>query len=270
MLVLLNCRKFHVKSCEYFLYRIQVIIIFDHMEYYFITGTSTGIGKAIAERLLVKKTVTVFGFSRRKMIEHPNYRHITMDFSNLEDVLQFEFPEINQAERIVLINNAGVIGDIGFVGNKDNSAVVNTYNINIVSPSVLINRFIKKYQSMETEKTILNISSGAGRHAIAAWSEYCASKAALDMFSQTIAEEQTFLPEAKRINIFSVAPGIVDTAMQDQIRDAGKERFPYHETFVDYKSQNLLTSPEEVAVGVQDIIENPARYSEVILDLRNM
>ena len=170
----------------------------------------------------------------------------------------------------MLINNAGVIGDIGFVGNKDNSAIVSTYTINIVSPSILINRFIKKYQLMETEKTILNISSGAARHSIAAWSDYCASKAALDMFSQTIAEEQTFLPEPQRFRVFSVAPGIVDTPMQDQIRDAGKERFPYHETFVDYKAQNLLTSPKEVAAGIQDIIDNPAKYSEVIMDLRNL
>jgi len=240
------------------------------MEYYFITGTSTGIGKAIAERLLAKKEVTIFGLSRRQTISHPNYRHVAMDLSRPENLLQFEFPEINRAERIVLINNAGVIGDIGFVGNKDNSIIVSTYNINIVSPSILINRFIKKYQSMETEKTILNISSGAARHSIAAWSDYCASKSALDMFSQTVAEEQSFLPESQRFHVFSVAPGIVDTPMQDQIRDAGKERFPYHETFVDYKAQNLLTLPEEVAVGVQDIIENPAKYSEVIMDLRNL
>jgi len=240
------------------------------MEYYFITGTSTGIGKAIVEQLLSKKTITIFGLSRRQTISHPNYRHIVMDLSSPENLLQFSFPEINQAERIVLINNAGIIGDIGFVGNKDNSAIVSTYNINIVSPSILTNLSIKKYQFMETEKTILNISSGAARHSIAAWSEYCASKAALDMFSQTVAEEQSFFPEQQRFRVFSIAPGIVDTPMQDEIRAAGKERFPYHETFVNYKTQNLLTSAEEVAKGIQDIIENPAGYSEVIMDLRNL
>ena len=239
------------------------------MEYYFITGTSSGIGKAITRQLLKKETAVVFGFSRKQGIPHPNYRHLTIDFSNPQQVITYNFPDISDAQKIVLINNAGVIGDIGFVGNKQDKAIVNTYNVNIISPSILINRFIKKYQPMETQKTILNISSGAGRHAIAAWSDYCASKAALDMFSQTIAEEQSFLPEPKRFKVFSVAPGIVDTPMQDQIRAAGNERFPYHQTFVDYKAQHLLTSPESVANGIQDIIDNPARYHEVILDLRN-
>ncbi len=240
------------------------------MEYYFITGTSSGIGKAITLQLIEKETAVVFGFSRKQSISHPKYRHLTMDFSIPQQIITYNFPDILDAKKIVLINNAGVIGDIGFAGNKQDESFVNTYNINIVSPSILINRFIKKYQPMETEKTILNISSGAGRHAIAAWSDYCASKAALDLFSQTIAEEQSFLPESKRFKVFSVAPGIVDTSMQDQIRAAGIEKFPYHQTFVDYKTQHLLTSPESVAKEIQDIIDNSAKYNEVILDLRNL
>lgn len=240
------------------------------MEYYFITGTSTGIGNAITKQLLKKEMVSVFGFSRRQTIEHRNYHHFVIDLNKPESLSRFDFPDIDKAQRIVLINNAGVIGDITFVGNKQDESIVSSYNINIVSPSILINRFIKKYQSMKTEKTILNISSGAGRHSIAAWSDYCASKSALDMFSRTISEEQSFLPESERFQIFSVAPGIVDTPMQTQIREAGKENFPYHETFVNYKAKNLLTSPEEVAKGVQDIIENSASYQEVIMDLRNL
>ncbi len=239
------------------------------MEYFFITGTSTGIGYAITRQLLKKKAITVFGLSRYQTIDHPDYHHTTIDLSRPENLSKFDFPNIEKAKQIVLINNAGVIGEIAFAGNKNNEILVNTYQINIVSPSILINRFIKKYQSMETKKIILNISSGAGRHAIAAWSDYCASKAALDMFSRTVAEEQLFLPESQRIQVFSVAPGIVDTPMQDQIREAGKENFPYHDTFVGYKTQNLLTSPDEVAESIQNIIENSSNYQEVILDIRN-
>ncbi|HIE15675.1 MAG TPA: SDR family NAD(P)-dependent oxidoreductase [Bacteroidales bacterium] len=246
----------------------EIILLF--MDYYFVTGTSTGIGKAIALKLLEKEKVQVYGFSRRQTIEHANYYHSYLNLDSPEDLLNFKFQDIEQAERIVLINNAGIIGNIAFVGNKQNNSIINTYNINIVSPSILMNHFIKKYQFMETEKIILNISSGAGRHSIAAWSDYCASKSALDMFSQTIAEEQLFLSETQRFRVFSVAPGIVDTPMQEQIRETGKENFPFHETFVNYKEQNLLTSPEDVAKSIQDIIENPAKYNEVIMDLRNL
>jgi benzil reductase ((S)-benzoin forming) len=55
-----------------------------------------------------------------------------------------------------------------------------------------MNNFIKKYQTYTNKRTILNVSSGAGRHAIDAWSVYCASKSALDMISETINTEQNF------------------------------------------------------------------------------
>ncbi len=240
------------------------------MEFYFISGTSTGIGKALCERILLKNDVKVVGFSRSVSIDHPNYSHILVDLNNIQEVYNFQFPDISSGNKIVLINNAAVLGDVGFVGNKKEEAIVSTYNVNIIAPSVLMNKFIKKYQNMETEKTIINISSGAGRHSIAAWSDYCASKSALDMFSQTIAEEQEFISESKRFNVYSIAPGIVDTPMQDSIRKIDPKNFPYHNTFVEYKQNNLLTEPKQVAESIMDIVENPARYQQVVLDLRNL
>lgn len=240
------------------------------MEYYFISGTSTGIGKALCERILLKNDVKVVGLSRNVSIRHSNYNHLTIDLTDIHDVLNYNFPEISIANKIVLINNAGVLGDVGFVGNKRDEAIVNTYNINIVAPSVLMNKFIKKYKNMKSEKTIINISSGAGRHSIAAWSEYSASKSALDMFSQTIAEEQEFISENKRFNVFSIAPGVVDTPMQEQIRATNPDKFPYHKMFVNYKKNNLLVESTHVAQSIVDIIDNPARYHEVMLDLRNL
>jgi len=240
------------------------------MKHYFITGTSRGIGKSIAETLLKNETVKVTGISRTSSIKHKNYSHITTDLSDINDTESIFFPTIENAEEIVLINNSGVISEILRVGKMKNSGIINDYNVNIVSPSILMNNFIKKYQNYTNKRTILNISSGAGKHTIDAWSVYCASKAALDMFSKNVEVEQSFFSEVNRIKVFSVAPGVIDTEMQKQIRETSQKEFSNVDKFIALKENNELASPQETASLLLKIIDNRNIYSDVILDVRNL
>ena len=244
------------------------------MEYYFITGSSYGIGKHLTEQLLRRDNVKVHGFSRHQTITHPHYSHHTIDLSKLDELKTFSFPEpVSTPEKIILVNNAGIIGDINFIGHKSTDKIIDTFTVNTIAPSILINQFLKQFSTMnDTEKLILNISSGAGRHSIAVWADYCASKAALDMYSEVFEEEQVYRVDngEPHTRIFSIAPGIIDTNMQKEIRATDKNRFPYHETFVNYHHNKLLTPPEETARKLTDIIDNPAKYEEVILDLRHL
>jgi len=240
------------------------------MKHYFITGTSRGIGKSLAETLLKDANNKVTGISRTNTIKHKNYFHITTDLSNLDDTESFFFREIENAEEIVLINNSGVISEIKRVGEIKNKDIINDYNVNIVSPSILANNFIKRYQRLTNKRTILNISSGAGKHTIDAWAVYCASKSALNMYSENIKLEQSFFPEKNRIQIFSVAPGVIDTKMQDQIRETDVKEFSDVEKFVSLKKNNELASPKETANLLLKIINNRNNFKDVILDLRNL
>ena len=86
------------------------------MEYFFITGSSRGLGKAIAEALL-ELGAHVTGLSRSSTISHPKYEHCVVDLSDLDSVKQFEFSVPEDATRVVLINNAGRIGEIKPVGS---------------------------------------------------------------------------------------------------------------------------------------------------------
>ncbi|MCF6366858.1 MAG: SDR family NAD(P)-dependent oxidoreductase [Bacteroidales bacterium] len=240
------------------------------MKHYFITGTSRGIGKSIAEILLKNDTVKITGISRTSTIKHKNYSHITTDLSDLNDTESIFFPTVEDAEEIVLINNSGIISEILRVGKMKNVEIINDYNVNIVSPSILMNNFIKKYQNYTNKRTILNISSGAGRHTIDAWSVYCASKAALDMFSKNIDIEQSFFSKKNQIKVFSVAPGVIDTEMQKQIRETSPSEFSNVEKFIDLKENNELATTEETANLLLDIINNKDNYTDVILDVRNL
>jgi len=113
---------------------------------------------------------------------------------------------------------------------------------------------------------IINISSRAARHPIESWAPYCASKAAIDMFSQVIQAENGY--ESNRIKIFSVAPGIVDTKMQQQVRDSNPIDFPHHKKFVGYKNNGQLVTPESVALKILGIAENPQEHQNVLIYVR--
>jgi benzil reductase ((S)-benzoin forming) len=240
------------------------------MKHFFITGTSKGIGKALAELLLNNNQNRVTGISRTSTIKHLNYSHITTDLSNTAETESIFFPDMKDVEEIVLVNNSGVISEIVRAGKYKNLGIIYDYNVNLISPAILMNNFIKKYQLYTNKRTILNISSGAGRHAIDAWSVYCSSKSGLDMFSKTADLEQTFQAPEHRIKILSLAPGVVDTAMQEKLRNSDENEFSEKDKFVNLKKNNELTRPEQVAEQLQKILSHPETIEEVLVDLRTL
>ena len=238
------------------------------MNYFYITGVSRGIGKALALALLQDKKNYVIGLSRTNSIEHARFEFIPLDLTNYTQVANYRFIDILDARKVVLINNAGLIGNIKHVGNTDNKSIHDTFMVNTVSPSVLMNNFMNAYAGLSIEKLIINISSGAGRHAVESWASYCASKSALDMFSLVLDEEQKNINKLHPVKVFSIAPGIVDTQMQDAIREADASDFSRVGVFIDYENNRQLATTEDTANLLVNIISNPDKYEEVLIDLR--
>ena len=106
------------------------------MNYYFITGTSRGIGEALAKELLLNKNNYVLGFARNQSIEESNYSHKHLDLSNTESIINFDFPNVPNAESICLVNNAGTLGEIKYFGNLNDENLANTMVTNFVAPLV--------------------------------------------------------------------------------------------------------------------------------------
>lgn len=238
------------------------------MNYYYITGTSRGIGKAIAEELLKDDNNHVTGISRGNSIQHSRFHHIPLDLSNTTAVQLFVFPQHQNTRRIVLINNAGTMSDVKYLGKLNADDIVRDYHINLVSPTILMNSFISAYQNEDADKIIINISSGAGKRPIDGWGVYCSSKAGLDMVSQVAADEQKKNGEGFRI--LSVAPGIVDTQMQTDIRKAKEHSFSRIEEFIDYKKSGKLADPAVVALKYVDLINNLHAISHVVISVNDI
>ncbi|RSK47673.1 SDR family NAD(P)-dependent oxidoreductase [Hymenobacter rigui] len=218
------------------------------MHYYIITGASRGLGKALAETLLHQPDTTVIGVSRHATIEHERYHHQPLDLSDMlavQNNLHKVFPRFPNASSITLVNNAGVLGEIGYVGEQQNEHYEFVFDVNLIAPAMLMNTFLQAYSAVLVPRTILNISSGAAQRAVDGWAAYSASKAALDALSRTAQKEQDL--RGSGIRIRSLAPGILDTAMQEHIRTADTHRFSEAGKFTDYHSQGQLVKPQVAA-----------------------
>lgn len=209
----------------------------------YITGTSRGIGKALAE-LLLSKRIPVIGIGRTSSIVHDLYQHIPADLSHQSVLQQCDEWFTKPAESAVLVNNAGTLGEIAYVGNQSNLDLISTYTLNLIAPAVLSNAFLKAYS--DAAKNVINISSGAAWNAYDGWSAYCATKSGLAMLGQAIQKEAD--ANSSKTKVINIAPGIVDTEMQALIRQADEQQFTMLQKFKELHSTQQLKPIEQVAL----------------------
>ena len=238
-----------------------------------ITGGSRGLGLALVETYC-ENGFKVVSISRGKsQFEHPNLvRQIKFDLANIEkfDELENEIFSLfnqDQVSSIVLINNAAITGDVKKIGNGSGRSINQTIQINLTAPLILSSVFIRHFKEKAIPFKILNISSGAAVRPIFGLTNYCTSKAGMEMMTKTIAVEQE---ENKNFCILSISPGIVDTDMQNEIRKSSKEDFKDLETFKAFKENNQLVSAKEVANKIYFACESENHCSGETLNLREM
>ncbi|GAB3333462.1 SDR family NAD(P)-dependent oxidoreductase [Marivirga atlantica] len=238
---------------------------------FIITGASKGIGRGLAEKALEDKDHNVIGISRTHSIQNDQYTALTADLSNPSEAASLSeklYSNKSNYDRIVLINNAGTLGDVNHMGNIDNSSISQLMDLNVSSPMILMNEFMKTLRDFSGEKIIINISSGAGKKAVDGWSGYCASKAALDMATRVAFDENKI--EENHFKIFAVAPGVVDTQMQTQIRNTTKDSFSSVDRFISLKEDEQLSNEHEVAEKYFYILSHIDDFDEPLLDVRNL
>ena len=240
------------------------------MNVYIITGTSKGIGFELAKQLSEAGHYVV-GIARTES-ELEGVTFIKADLSkteNLESLMNEIIVAVPEnVDSFTLINNAGMVDPIGLIGSVNSEEISKAMAVNLTAPMIISNEFISKLKDFDGSKRIVNISSGAGRNAYEGWGTYCATKAGLDHFSRVVAIEQ--LNAKNPVEIVSIAPGIIDTGMQETIRSSKEDAFPLLEKFIDYKEQGQLSSAEQTAEKLISFIQNE-NFKEVgpIVDIRN-
>lgn len=248
------------------------------MDVVIITGASRGLGHALADQYL-SPSCRVIGVARspNTVLEaHARALGAWLDWY-LEDLAEpYATDALAQsittdmprdAARYVLINNAGTLGPIGPAATLEPGAAASALNLNVLAAMLFSARFLAATETLTVPRYVLNISSGAARDPLAGWGVYCASKAALDMFTRV-----TNLDEARRpypAKLVSLAPGIIDTEMQSTVRAAAADQFPDVERFRTMKDQGQLVSPGAAAKRIRSYLERADFGVTEIDDLRN-
>lgn len=238
-----------------------------------LTGHSQGLGRAMANALLAQG-IAVLGISRSSepglIKTYPSL--LTEEQIDLADSPALEFwlasgrlnSFLQNDSAPVLINNAGTLKPIGKAGAQSNSEIARAVALNVSAALMLANQFLAD-TSRATDRRIVHISSGAARSPYAGWNIYCATKAALDHHARCLAVENH-----SGLRVSSIAPGIIDTGMQAQIRASSLEQFPMREKFDELKATGSLVAPEVAAKTLLVHLFSESFGSEPCLDSRQI
>jgi NAD(P)-dependent dehydrogenase (short-subunit alcohol dehydrogenase family) len=169
-------------------------------------------------------------------------------------------------DSVTLINNAGVIPRIAPLSQLPAADMINALRVGLEAPMAMTGAFLAATADWKAPRKVLNISSGLGRRPMASQASYCTAKAGMDQYSRCVALEEAAKPHGARI--CSLAPGVIDTDMQVQLRNADQSDFPDVGNFAQLKAAGQLTSPEEAAARVLAWLERPDFGEQVIADVR--
>ncbi|HXF45681.1 MAG TPA: SDR family NAD(P)-dependent oxidoreductase [Burkholderiaceae bacterium] len=249
------------------------------MELYVLTGASRGLGRALAERLLAPGRL-LLTISRRP--DHALEASAAMKGAKLEQWALDLAHDIGAAARLeawlhgqprdrftsaTLINNAGLLGRVGPIDASDADTLAAVLRVGLEAPLVMTSAFLRATRAWTAQRRVLNISSGAGRRPIAGWAAYCAAKAGLDHFARVVALDEQRQPNPARI--CSLAPGVIDTDMQGELRAADPAGFPDIEQFKQLKASGQLAAPDTAAARVLAYLARADFGANPVADVRD-
>ena len=174
---------------------------------------------------------------------------------------------VDHIQSATLINNACVIPDIVPLHAADPTHLAHALRVGLEAPMLLSAAFLQATRQWPVPKKILNISSGLGRRAMASQSAYCAVKAGLDHFTRCMALDEALQPHGAKV--CALAPGVIDTDMQVQLRQADATQFPDVQSFTNLHAQGQLTPPAEAARRVLAYLKRPDFGDNPVADVRN-
>jgi NAD(P)-dependent dehydrogenase (short-subunit alcohol dehydrogenase family) len=130
----------------------------------------------------------------------------------------------------------------------DSTAYTRNVLLNSAAAQVLGQFFLRAIADLNCDQHLVMISSGAAQRPYEGESSYCAGKAAMDQWVRVVGREQE--RRAAGCRVVAIAPGTVDTAMQDEIRATDTHAFPEAQRFRELWHKGGLSRPHEVARAI--------------------
>jgi len=229
----------------------------------FISGGSSGIGAAMA-RLVPYADARVINISRRALQGCAHHEADLANPATWRGVAELFARELKgfSGERVVFVHAAGTLTPIGFAGEVSPEAYERAVLLDSASLQVLGDAFLRAARETRAACHIVMLSSGAAFNVYEGWSAYCAGKAAMDQWVRTVGAEQA--RRGGRCRLLAVSPGIVETAMQREIRASSSCDFPSRERFVEIHEKGRSREPEEAAREIWSLLDRDLENGAVI------
>jgi benzil reductase ((S)-benzoin forming) len=228
-----------------------------------ISGISSGIGEGMLQKFLEEDWI-VYGFSRREpKTKHDNLRFASIDLNSDEASLEINKLLEGCVQLDLAVLNAGVLGDFKNLEDHSLNDLKSVMNVNLWSQQMLLQTLFKSQISI---KRVIGLSSGAAVNGNKGWGGYSLSKAAFNMLIKLYASEKN------ETHFLAMAPGLVDTAMQNVICDeVSAEEFPSVGRIQQNRGTANMPMPYEFASKFYDQLGRLEEFgSGSFVDLRHI
>ncbi|MCS3505417.1 SDR family oxidoreductase [Achromobacter sp. JUb104] len=231
----------------------------------FITGGTSGIGRALAEQFHSLGNKVIIAGRRQALLDevaaaHPGIEGVALDISDAADIdrvaaqLIRDYPTLN-----VLINNAGIMPFDDPSGRIDDAVSRQILDTNLLGPIRLTSALIEHLKA-QPRATIIHNTSVLAYVPIATNAVYSASKAALHSYALS----QRFMLKGTSVSVQEIAPPWVDT---DLIKKSGDPRAMPLDAFIAETMKGLATDAPEVFVeAIRALRDNPGVGEHALID----
>lgn len=228
----------------------------------FISGASRGVGAGLAERfaeaglrlVLCSRTPPALSESETVIAAALDVRD-EKALDALVGQVEERFGSID-----LWINNAGVLDPIGPIRDVSLEDFREHIDINLSGVFVGSRSYVRHLRRLQRRGVLINVSSGAAWNPYAGWGAYCAGKAGVERLTEVVALEEAEIG----LRAHSIAPGVIDTAMQSLIRASSAKDFPDVEHFKERKRSGNFNSVRFVADEFLAIAFDPDRRPESV------
>jgi len=239
-----------------------------------ITGASAGLGRALATEaarrgarvaLMARRKSTLEGLRNSINDNGGNVIAFPIDIGIPDSVIKaFTTIESKWGRIDILFNVAATVEPLKRLEHISNAELETSLLTNVMG-LYLVTRETLKRMLAKRKGTIINITSSAAQNPYVGWSNYCSQKAAVDMFTRTVALET----EHQLIRIAAISPGPFESRMQEIIRSTTDYQFPSKEKFVKLHEKGKLPNPEDIAPVMLDIsLTDWPELSGMVIDIR--
>ena len=231
----------------------------------FITGGTSGIGRALAEQFHSLGNKVIIAGRRQALLDevaaaHPGIEGVALDISDAADIdrvaaqLIRDYPTLN-----VLVNNAGIMPFDDPSGRIDDAVSRQILDTNLLGPIRLTSALIEHLKA-QPRATIIHNTSALAYVPIATNAVYSASKAALHSYALS----QRFMLKGSSVSVQEIAPPWVDT---DLIKKSGDPRAMPLDAFIAETMKGLATDAPEVFVeAIRALRDNPGIGEHALID----